>query len=170
MKQGVWPPGMRIFQLRDGNQPPTKTCSITLVRCVKKPNHGIAPVSLAQSNIASEEVLGLLKKKHYKDFSWAWINLITLAPRALHRRVIMCSDDDQKSIKKRKKEKKKMILEAGWILQNSVRDSKIFFNLWWSHCKLYNCQITMLYTWDEYNVAHQLYFNKKGRKKREEGR
>lgn len=28
----------------------------------------------------------------------------------------------------------------------------------------------MLYTWDEYNVAHQLYFNKKGRKEKKEDR
>lgn len=69
MKQGVRPPGKRIFQLGDGNQPPTKICSITLFHCVKKTNHGIAPISLAQSNTASEEVLGLLKKRHCKDLS-----------------------------------------------------------------------------------------------------
>lgn len=44
----------------------------------------------------------------------------------------------------------------------SLHGDRWFLDLsWWPHCEVYKCWITILYTWNQYNIVYQRYLKKK---------
>lgn len=96
--------------------------------------------------------------QHQNNFRYKILNMFTPTDNLLNKWVLVqtCSYKIIKScavMYRREKKVNNIVI--------TLRDDRLVLDLlWWSHSRVYKCQINMLYIGHGYKIVCQLYFNK----------